>query len=67
MPMVAERSLSVSGALCGPLAALCARLAAAGARLAPRLAALLRARLANIVDDHIFQASTCFYSFIYFI
>ncbi|XP_063824904.1 RAD50-interacting protein 1-like isoform X2 [Ostrinia nubilalis] len=48
-------ALSVSAPLCRPLAALCARLAAASARLAPALAARLRARLANDVDQYIFE------------
>ncbi|CAG5031588.1 unnamed protein product [Parnassius apollo] len=55
MLTVEERALSVSGALCGPLAALCARLAAAAARLAPALAARLRARLAAHLDRCMLQ------------
>ncbi|CAH0719433.1 unnamed protein product, partial [Brenthis ino] len=50
-----ELALSVSGALCRPLAALGARAAAAAAGLAPRLAAPLRANLAASVDDYLFE------------
>ncbi|XP_047529205.1 RAD50-interacting protein 1 [Vanessa atalanta] len=50
-----ERALSVSGALCGPLAALCARVASAQLVLAPPLAAHLRAHLAARVDDHVYE------------
>ncbi|XP_063825281.1 RAD50-interacting protein 1 [Ostrinia nubilalis] len=53
--VVEEMALSVSAPLCRPLAALCARLGAASARLAPALAARLRARLANDVDQYIFE------------
>jgi hypothetical protein len=50
-------ALSVSAALCRPLAALCARLASAAARLAPALSARLRAHLANDVDAFIFEVA----------
>ncbi|KAJ8728082.1 hypothetical protein PYW08_016467 [Mythimna loreyi] len=53
--IVEEMALSVSAALCRPLSALCARLSVAAARLAPTLTTRLRAHLADIVDNYIFE------------
>lgn len=53
--MVEEMALSVSAALCRPLAALLARVSTAQQRLAPPLAVRLRAALAHHIDDYIFE------------
>ncbi|XP_045448874.1 RAD50-interacting protein 1 [Melitaea cinxia] len=50
-----QAALSVSGALCGPLAALCARLACAARALAPPLAAQLRAHVAAHLDVYVYE------------
>ncbi|KAH9633445.1 hypothetical protein HF086_004159 [Spodoptera exigua] len=53
--VVEQLALCVSSSLCRPLAALCARLARAAHALAPPLTARLRAHLADIVDNYIFE------------
>ncbi|XP_026725040.1 RAD50-interacting protein 1 [Trichoplusia ni] len=53
--IVEEMALSVSTSLCRPLAALCTRLSVAAQRLAPTLTTRLRAHLADIVDNYIFE------------
>ncbi|XP_035433109.2 RAD50-interacting protein 1 [Spodoptera frugiperda] len=53
--VVEQLALCVSSSLCRPLAALCARLARAAHSLAPPLTARLRAHLADIVDNYIFE------------
>ncbi|XP_049869018.1 RAD50-interacting protein 1 [Pectinophora gossypiella] len=55
MPIVEEKALCVSPALCRPLAALCARTGRAAAGLAPPLAARLRAHLAAALDHVLYE------------
>ncbi|XP_013199774.2 RAD50-interacting protein 1 [Amyelois transitella] len=54
-PIVEESALSVSAALCAPLAGACARLARAARALAPPLTARLRAQLARDIDHYLYE------------